>query len=225
MADGEFASTGGGLSPVLSSTVPASQTRVRVHVRKIVAEYLTKNTGTLLVVLGLAIKDLKEALDELDRFSGYEPLTLTAEKPSNNDKLRLPAYIRFKTICGHPLIKGALLDADYVKDEISESWFCASMLKATRCMHGPARLFWLTCLNAMALYVSRVTADCESNLKTLFEDNSRLSQLDFQILTKGPDDVSEQDAFTLKEVPIVSVSASAHHCTERTSLMFAQRQT
>ena len=128
MAEGEFASTRGGLAPVLSPTVPASQTRVRVHVREIVQEYLTHKTGTLLVVLGLAIKDLKEALDELDRFSGYEALTLNAEKPSNNDKLRLPAYIRFKTICGHPLIKRSLLEADYVKEEISELQLCDNML-------------------------------------------------------------------------------------------------
>ena len=63
-----------------------------------------------------------------------------------------------------------------------------------------------------------LSADRESTLKALFEDESRLSQLDFKILTKGPDDVSEQDAFTLKEVPIVSQSLLLYHCTE--AIMF-----
>ena len=121
MAENEFANSDRGFGLAIDPTVPASKTRIRVHIRdKIVTPFLKKPHGTLLVVMGLAIKDLKEALDGLDTFTGYEALSLAAGKPSDNDKLRMPAYLRFKTICGHPLHMKSLEQAHYITDEISK---------------------------------------------------------------------------------------------------------
>ena len=109
----------GGFARFMQATNPASEIRVRIHIRDhVVRPFLHHSTGTLLVALGLKIKDLKVAMDELDTFTGYEPLTLAAGRPANNDKLRLPAYLRFKTICGHPLHEQSLAEANFLQGEI-----------------------------------------------------------------------------------------------------------
>ena len=123
LVQGSFTHSKGGFASFMQATEPGSEIRVRIHIRdKIIRPFLQAKTGTLLVVLGLKIKDLKVVMDELDQFTGYDDLTLAVKKPShtNNDKLRLPAYLRFKTICGHPLLRESLHQAHFLQGEIGK---------------------------------------------------------------------------------------------------------
>ena len=51
--------------------------------------------------------------------------------------------------------------------------------------------------------VVSATSGAEKKVHTILNDASRLSQFDFQILTKGPDDAPESSAYTLKKIPMV----------------------
>ena len=63
----------------------------------------------------------------------------------------------------------------------------------------------------MAQFVSANSGQ-ESKLHTILEDDSRLSRFKFHILTKGPDDLAEKAAYTLKKIPMVYRSTPTHGC-------------
>ena len=116
---GELHYSNQGLSPAINPRNEQSRARVHVHIRHhVVQPFLKFKSGTLLVALGVQ-ESMMDLLGNCDEFDGYAPLenklrpTLTTEH-----NLKLPAYLRFKTVFGHPLLARDLRDAGVGEDTL-----------------------------------------------------------------------------------------------------------
>lgn len=122
MGQGDFEGSQKGMAPFVNNGKQSSITRVRQAVRdKIVVPWLTHKTGTLLVVVGLRNQELVGLLKELDSFTDVaEARSANSSAPKDTDLMKLPAFLRFKTILGHPLHRDSLRKAGFPQADLGE---------------------------------------------------------------------------------------------------------
>lgn len=122
--NGAYARGNRGAAPFLRSRNTQTACRLTAVQENIVRPWLKHRTGTLIMLVGFANNpELCKHLSDLGTFGGYDNV-LSAHKSNTgikaDDKMLIPAFLRFRTLLGDPKHLETLRKAGFSEEDLGE---------------------------------------------------------------------------------------------------------